>query len=155
MTLKNDNQKWPWCLHIFDIKVLGIHIFCNIDIYTYHSRLQMTEVSNYFPFYTQKYIKTIYFWNQCVKSYHMRPDVTFTSPELADYLPYCTQNYIETIYLSNQYKETYNLNPIFTLSKPELNSFQKLWCGKTFNCSLNNWFLIFFLLPYFVSQYVA
>ena len=42
------------------------------------------EVTNYLPFYMQKYIETIYFWNQCERSYHMRPEVAY-------YLPYITQ----------------------------------------------------------------
>lgn len=54
----------------------------------------------------------------------MRPEVTFTSPEVAHYLPYFTQKYIETIHLSYQFEETYDWIPILTLSKPELASFQ-------------------------------
>ena len=101
MTLKNGYRKWPLenrkklFLQFFHIKVSRIHIFCHIDTWTDYWRLKMTsnkpEVANYLPFYIQKYIETIYFWNQCERSYHMRQDVTFILPEVAYYFPYITQ----------------------------------------------------------------
>ena len=88
-----------------------------------------SKVANYLLVLRQRYIETIYFWNHCERSYHTIPAVTFTSPEVANYLPYFTQKYIETTSVSHQYTVT--------------SFFSKfLSCGKTFNCSLNNWFLI-------------
>lgn len=75
------------------------------------------EVASHLLVYRQRYIETIYFWDQCDKSYQMRQKVIFNLQEVAIYLPYFTQKYRETTYLSYQLEETDDMMPILTLKK--------------------------------------